>query len=378
MSSQIPSAAAPPDAVVILSFGGPRGPEDVVPFLQNVTRGRQIPESRLQEVGKHYFDRGGVSPINEHNDQIVDTLTTHLRERGSQADVFVANRNWSPYLPQVLDHVAEQGHRNVRIITTSAYSSYSGCRQYRENIAAAAARAELATQLKISKAAPYWDHPGFHRAQCDVVAAALAQSSEPAQLLFVTHSIPVSMNDASGPNGGRYAASHHELADAVVRTVRSDADTNLADRIVGYDVVYCSRSGPPQMPWLEPDINDRIAELHGHVGRVVVVPFGFISDHMEVVYDLDTEAAQTAADHDLNFVRADTVDTHPAFQEMLVELATSTDGWECATHCCANARAPQTPAACQRPDGPGLGKPGPLLVSPPPTESARTHSPDRS
>lgn len=364
MSSQTPATVTSPDAVIILSFGGPRGPEDVVPFLQNVTRGRQIPESRLQEVGKHYFDRGGISPINEHNDRIVHTLSTHLTERGHQIDLFIANRNWSPYLPQVLDHVAEQGHRNVRIITTSAYSSYSGCRQYRENIAAAASRAELAHQLTISKAPPYWDHPGFLKAQRDSVSKALAESAEPAHVLFVTHSIPVSMNDASGPEGGRYAASHRDVADTVIRSLRSSAGIDVADRISGYDVAYCSRSGPPHMPWLEPDVNDRIVELKEHVGRVVVVPFGFISDHMEVVYDLDTEAAQTAAEHGLSFVRADTVDTHPAFHEMLVELATSAHGWDCATDCCVNARAPQTPAACQRPDGPGLGKPGPLLVSP--------------
>lgn len=356
------ASTTPPQAVIVLSFGGPRGPEDVVPFLQNVTRGRGIPESRLVEVGQHYFDRGGVSPINEHNESLVKNLAAQLAEQGHPSNVYLANRNWSPYLPEVLEQVARDGFCDVRIITTSAYSSYSGCRQYRENIAAAVVAAPGAGALNLSKAAPYWDHPGFVAAQVAVTAAALAEHSSPAHLLFVTHSIPTSMNGASGPRGGLYADSHQQLADTIVSQLRdAESDTHGADeaappvsgRIVGHDVVYCSRSGPPQMPWLEPDINDRISELAGSVERVVVVPFGFISDHMEVVHDLDTEAAATAADHNVLFTRADTVDTEPAFQAALVEVASAPQGWDCAATCCVNARAPQTPAACQRADGPG-------------------------
>lgn len=354
--SPMTSPTPPPEAVIVLSFGGPRGPEDVVPFLQNVTRGRGIPESRLKEVGQHYFDRGGVSPINEHNEALVQNLAQQLTDQGHNSNVYLANRNWSPYLPDVLDQVARDGFTDVRIITTSAYSSYSGCRQYRENIAAAITATPGAGTLRITKAAPYWDHPGFVTAQTEVTAAALHEHPSPAHILFVTHSIPTSMNEASGPDGGLYAASHQQLADDVVDRLKNTDNAHggsVAEQICGHDVVYCSRSGPPHMPWLEPDINDRIEQLAGSVDRVVVVPFGFISDHMEVVYDLDTEAAATAAQHNLAFTRAATVDTHPAFQATLVDLASSPRGWDCATTCCANARAPQTAAACQRADGPG-------------------------
>lgn len=340
------------DAILLAGFGGPRRPEDVVPFLRNVTAGKNIPDARLAQVGEHYGMFGGRSPINDKTQELRDALQASLHERGIALPVVIGNRNWDPYTVDALRQIADAGGRSVLALITAAYSSYSGCRQYREDIAAQAA---TVGGLRIDQVRAYFNTPGFVQANADAAQAALLQltgggyAAGEIELVFVTHSIPLAMEAASGvARPASYVGQHEEVARLVRDAVARASGAQLPSRLV-----YCSRSGPPQVPWLEPDVNDALADI-AQSGRkaVVVAPIGFIADHMEVVYDLDTEAARTAHDLGLGFVRAATVGTHPAFVASLVDaVCERLDGrpaavvgalpaWEarCAEHCCASGR----------------------------------------
>lgn len=345
MSPHAPVDPPPPtyDAVVLVSFGGPNGPEDVLPFLRNVTSGKNIPDARLEQVGTHYALFGGRSPINAQNLALLDALRPTLVERSITVPVEWANRNWHPLFPEVLGRLAGGGARRVLALGTSAYPSYSGCRQYREDLALGAPGG-----LEVDLVAPYAQQDGFLAAQRDIIAAARAEmvsrggSGDP-YVVFVTHSLPVAMADASGPvaehgEGGAYVTSHLRLIERLV------ADLGLR----GADLAYCSRSGPPHQAWLEPDVNDHLQALAGRGEKdVLVVPLGFTSDHMEVVYDLDVEARATAGRLGMRMVRAATVGTHPAFVGMLadqVEAAFAGPGALCGRgrlggpDCCGGGR----------------------------------------
>lgn len=317
----------PYDALLLLSFGGPEGPDDVVPFLANVTRGRGIPRERLEEVGKHYYLFDGVSPINAQNRVLLDALRKDFTDAGLDLPVYWGNRNWAPYLTDTLREMTRDGHRRVLALVTSAYASYSGCRQYRENLAESlAALAEEGLEPpRVDKLRHYFNAPGFVRDMVVGVQEALEQLPEDvrdgAHLAFSTHSIPTSAADTSGPpadhgDGGAYVAQHMDVAKLVADTVAV-----LTGVVRPWRLVYQSRSGAPQIPWLEPDICDHLEELHAEgAPAVVMVPIGFVSDHMEVLYDLDTEAAAKAAELGLPAVRSATVGARPAFVSTLRKL----------------------------------------------------------
>lgn len=360
----------PYDALLLVSFGGPEKPDDVVPFLENVTRGRGIPRERLEEVGQHYYLFGGRSPINDQNREFIAAVRADLDAAGIDLPIYWGNRNWDPYLADTLTQMAADGITRAACFVTSAYSSYSSCRQYRENLfdatEAAAERGAQAPQL--DKLRHYFNHPGFVEANVDAVLASLADLPddvrEGARLLFVTHSVPTSMNDASGDpadGGGAYVRQHLDVAGVI--TERVEAATGVRHE---HELVFCSRSGAPHIPWLEPDVNDRLEELvaEGATPAVVVVPVGFVSDHMEVIYDLDTEAKETAEKLDLPFRRAATAGLDPRFvatvRELLLERAAverdeqperravGATGvmWDrCPVGCCANARG-ERPTLC--------------------------------
>lgn len=361
MSSEpSPTSAAPYDALLLVGFGGPEGPDDVVPFLENVTRGRGIPRERLEEVGQHYHLFGGRSPINDQNRALLSAIRDDLAAHGVDLPVYWGNRNWDPYLDDVVTQMARDGHRRIAAFVTSAYSSYSGCRQYRENLAASAEAARAAGEEApvIDRFRVYFNHPGFVRPNLDALLASLADLPDDvrdeARLVFVTHSIPTSMNDASGPEGDAYRTQHLDLSQVLVDAVAQETGTTHP-----WDLVYCSRSGPPQVPWLEPDVNDHLEALQADGTRAVVLaPIGFVSDHMEVIYDLDTEAMETSEELGLQVRRAATAGTHPAFvalvRELLLERAAFERGeaparpaagalgpcWDrCNVDCCPNPRA---------------------------------------
>ncbi|MEI5673893.1 MULTISPECIES: ferrochelatase [unclassified Nocardioides] len=356
---------SPYDALLLVSFGGPEAPEDVVPFLENVTRGRGIPRERLEEVGEHYFLFGGRSPINDQNREFLAGLRTDLAAAGIDLPVYWGNRNWDPYLTDTLAQMAADGVTRAACFVTSAYSSYSSCRQYRENLFDAVDGLDGAPRL--DKLRHYFNHPGFVEPVVDGVLAALADLPEEARagahLAFVTHSIPLSMNDASGPpeqGGGAYVTQHLDVAATVVARVAEETGVEHP-----HELVYCSRSGAPHIPWLEPDVNDHLTSLHeAGAPAVVMVPVGFVSDHMEVIYDLDTEALATAEELGLPARRSATAGTDPRFvaavRDLLVERAAVERGQEvarastgaigpmwdaCPVGCCANARADK-PTLC--------------------------------
>jgi ferrochelatase len=359
--------AAPYDALLLVSFGGPDGPADVLPFLENVTRGRAIPRERLVEVGEHYYALGGASPINAQNQALVAALSAELAENGPALPVYWGNRNWAPYLTDTFTRMADDGVRRVLAVLTSAYSSYSGCRQYREDLAAAAAALGARAPV-VDRVRHYFNHPGFVEGMVASTLAALddlpAEARPPARLVFVTHSVPTSMNDASGPHGGAYEAQHRDLARVV--TARVVAETGAGHP---FDLVYCSRSGPPAQPWLGPDVNDHLVALAAAgTAAVVLVPIGFVSDHMEVRFDLDTEALGTAARLGLACTRAATVGTDPRFvaglRDLVLERAAAVRGEDpprpalgglgpshdrCPVGCCRNERDPARPALCGAP-----------------------------
>ena len=355
---------APYDAFLLVSFGGPEGPDDVLPFLENVTRGRDIPRERLMAVGEHYYARGGVSPINAQNRALVDALQADFAAHGVDLQVYWGNRNWEPYLGAEMARIAADGHHRVLALLTSAYSSYSGCRQYRENLAAAVAPLGESA-LRIDRIRHYFNHPGFVEAMVENTVAALAELGDGvragARLVFVTHSVPLSMDEQSGPSGHAYTGQHGEVASLVTAGVEA-----VTGRAHSFDLVFCSRSGPPTQPWLEPDVNDHLEQLSVHgVPAAVLVPIGFVSDHMEVVHDLDTEARETAERLRLPVSRAATVGTATGFvaavRELVLERAAVERGEAdvvrrslgdlgpshdvCPVACCSNPRDPTRPAA---------------------------------
>jgi ferrochelatase len=320
------------DAVLLVSFGGPEAPEDVLPFLRNVTAGRGVPDERLAEVAEHYHHFGGRSPINEQN----RALLTELRRELAPRPVYWGNRNWDPFLSEAVGRMRADGVDRVACLFTAAYASYSSCRQYRENLADAALANGLPVPtahdadadepptgrapLVLDKLRHYYNHPGFLEAQADRVRAALealAERSGPdvaagACLVFTAHSIPTAAARTSGPAGDAYADQLAEAARLVAEMVGAGDRWRLA---------WQSRSGAPSVPWLEPDVGDVLPELvEAGVPGVVVVPVGFISDHLEVLYDLDVEAAERAAELGLPFARAGTVGVHPRFVQMVREL----------------------------------------------------------
>lgn len=318
---------APYDALLLLSFGGPEGPEDVVPFLENVTRGRGIPRERLEEVGQHYFLFGGVSPINAQNQRLLSALREDFARHDLDLPVYWGNRNWAPYLTDTLREMIADGRRRVLVLATSAYASYSGCRQYRENLADAlrTLEGEGLPLPRVDKLRHYFNHPGFVEPMVEGTLASLAKLPQEvraqAQLVFTTHSIPVAAADSSGPEsghgeGGAYVAQHLDVARLIVERVRERTGTTHP-----WQLVYQSRSGPPHIPWLEPDICDHLEELHeAGTAAAVIIPIGFVSDHMEVLYDLDTEARAKATELGLPVERAATVGADPRFVAGLREL----------------------------------------------------------
>ena len=317
------SPLAPYDVVLLVSFGGPEAPEEVVPFLRRVTAGRDIPDSRLEEVGEHYFARGGRSPINDLNRDLLARLRAELDRREISTPLLWGNRNSEPFLAGAVHEALDQGASRVLALVTSAYSCYSSCRQYREDLAAAVDEVGPAADgLVIDKVRPYFGHPGVGRAWRRALVEALSALPDPTsvRILYVTHSIPTAMDDTSGPGDGEgnlYVDQHVRLG----RRLTDEVNADLGLSVEG-ELVFCSRSGRPGQPWLEPDVNDRIEELaaEGGVSAVVVAPIGFVSDHMEVVHDLDTEAAETAQKVGMPFVRVATPGTDDLFVEGMVDL----------------------------------------------------------
>lgn len=305
----------PYDALLLVSFGGPEGADEVMPFLRGVTAGRGVPPERLEEVAQHYYHFGGVSPINGQNRALLAALRADFAANGLDMPVYWGNRNWTPTLPEVLAQMRADGVTNAIAFLTSAYAGASSCRQYLDAIERA--RVEIGEGAPhVDRLRQYFNHPGFIEPMADGVRTALAtlpkDLAPQAHLAFVAHSIPTVMEAASGPAGHAYAASLREAARLVAETVGGTHATSLS---------YCSRSGPPMVPWLEPDVNDQLAELaSAGTKAVVVVPIGFVSDHMEVAYDLDTEAAEAAAKLGLAFARSATVGTDPRFVAMVREL----------------------------------------------------------
>jgi protoporphyrin/coproporphyrin ferrochelatase len=299
------------DALLIVSFGGPERNEDVIPYLENVLRGKPVPRQRLLEVAEHYYHFGGKSPINDQNRALIQAIEAKLATLQLKLPIYWGNRNWHPLLTDTVGRMADDGVRRALALVTSAFSSYSGCRQYLENIAAAQ-RSVGPHAPQIDKLRGFFNHPGFIRAMSDRVREAFerlpAERRAAARLVYTAHSIPRSMADSCP-----YEAQLAEACRLVSDSLGLDS----------WKLAYQSRSGPPSQPWLEPDVCDELRRLsESRVRDVVVAPIGFISDHLEVVYDLDTEAKQVAAGLGLNLVRAGTVGTHPQMIDMIGELIT--------------------------------------------------------
>lgn len=310
--------ATPYDAVLVLSFGGPEGMDDVIPFLENVLRGRNVPRERMLEVAEHYYHFGGVSPINGQNRALIAALEADLRAHNINLPIYFGNRNWHPLLADTMRQMREDGVKHALAFFTSAFSSYSGCRQYREDIAKAQAEVgEGAPQFDILR--KFYNHPGFVGPMIDNTRAAFdqipAERRAKAHVAFTAHSIPLGMAQNS-----MYEAQLQETSRLIAQVLGHDA----------WKLVYQSRSGSPAHPWLEPDIGDHIRELHAQGGQdVIVVPIGFISDHMEVLFDLDTEAKDLADELGMTLVRAATVGSDPKFvgmiRDLIVERMTHSD-----------------------------------------------------
>ncbi|XVU27582.1 ferrochelatase [Actinoplanes sp. CA-054009] len=334
------------DAFVLLSFGGPEKPDDVMPFLRNVVRGRGVPDERLAEVAEHYYHFGGVSPINQQCRDLLAAVQADFSANGIQLPTYWGNRNWHPMLEDTVAQMRDDGITHALGFATSAYGGYSSCKQYWEDIANARAKVGPGAPV-ISKLRQFWDHPGFVDPNVDAVRAALAtldgNHRATTRVVFTAHSIPVTMAETAGPTGGRYTAQLNETA----RLVHERAAADLP-----WDLVWQSRSGPPQVPWLEPDINDHLRKLaEDGVTDVVVSPIGFVSDHLEVIWDLDNEAADTAKELGLGYARAATPNTDPRFVAMIRDLVRErTDGaplqrlgtlpvWDdCPVNCCPPPR----------------------------------------
>ncbi|HEY2011953.1 MAG TPA: ferrochelatase [Bryobacteraceae bacterium] len=341
------------DALLIVSFGGPEQPGDVIPFLENVLRGKNVPRERMLQVAEHYYHFGGKSPINDQNRALIAALDSEFKTHGLAMPIYWGNRNWHPLLADTLGQMREDGIGRALAFATSAFGSYSGCRQYLEDIERAREAAGSGAP-EVHKLRTFHNHPGFIQAAADRVRTAFDRIPQPRRdrtpLVFTAHSIPLSMAETS-PYVSQLEDSCRLVSEALGRPPGT--------------LVYQSRSGPPAQPWLEPDIGDYIRQLHaaGDLTDLVVVPIGFLSDHMEVVYDLDTEASELCGQLGVNLVRAGTVGGHPAFVSAIRELVLERrDGAErrslgrmgpspdfCAADCCP---APRRPAAISAP-GPG-------------------------
>lgn len=371
-------APEPYDAVILSSFGGPEGQEDVIPFLRNVTRGRGIPDERLEEVATHYRANGGISPINQQNRELLEALRAELAEHGPDLPVLWANRNWEPYVADVVREAHEKGYRKLLVLATSAYPGYSSCRQYREDYGVALEELGLEGELQIDKLRQHYDAPGFVQsfvegltAGLQEVRARMARAEHAAagngaiRILFCTHSVPTSAANEAGPRGVEYegGSAYVEKHLQTARAVLSQVDPALLEGCE-WELAYQSRSGSPSTPWLEPDVNDALQALEGTVDGVVLVPLGFVSDHMEVKWDLDTEAMETCQELGFQAVRVPTPGVHPAYvrslRDMVAERVAATarsqvpevldetraracpgKGWfdQCDPNCCLPARA---------------------------------------
>lgn len=351
------------DAILLTSFGGPEDPDEVMPYLERVTAGRGVPRERLEEVSHHYLALGGVSPINQQNRELLAAMKERFPDRGIDIPIYWGNRNSAPFFADVVKEMYDNGHRRVLAWVTSAYSSYSGCRQYRENLYQALVDNDLVGKMVIDKVRHYFDHPGFIGPVIDDLQRHMESMrasgipSESINIMFATHSIPEAMGQTSGPParreefdspGGAYAAQHI----ATAQLVMAELEKRIGSE-VSWQLVYQSRSGSPHVPWLEPDINDAIKETHreGTAG-VIVVPIGFVSDHVEVIWDLDNEAKETAHELGLAFSRVNTPGAQAVFVDSIADLvleriaqaekkALSPLGpWpdSCAVGCCPNLR----------------------------------------
>ncbi|HEY4465247.1 MAG TPA: ferrochelatase [Streptosporangiaceae bacterium] len=350
------------DAFLLISFGGPEGPDDVMPFLQNVTRGRGIPPERLEAVAEHYHAYGGVSPINQQCRDLIAALQPGFAEAGVDLPIYWGNRNWEPYLADTVAAMAADGVQRALAFATSAYSSYSSCRQYLDDIDRARQQVGPGAP-RIDKIRRFFNHPGFIEPFAENARAALdrlpADRRDGAHLVFTAHSVPDVMAASSGPPGAAAGPGGRYVAEL------TEASRLIAERVGGgghpWQLVYQSRSGPPSQPWLEPDVLDHLGALaKAGAGAAVIVPVGFVSDHMEVRHDLDTEAMETAAELGLPVARAATPWYHPRFQAMVTELVRE------------RLDAPDDGAgaagadAAGRPQRPALGRMGPSTdVCPP-------------
>jgi len=295
------------DAILVVSFGGPEGMDDVMPFLENVTRGRNVPRERLEEVAHHYELFDGVSPINAQNRELIAALHVELDAHGVSLPIYFGNRNWHPFLADTLRKMASDGIERALAFFTSAYSSYSGCRQYREDLFNAQ-QAVGPEAPEVLRTRAFFNHPGWIEANADHVRTALGTfpRSGRAHLAFTAHSIPAGMAQAC-----RYE-------DQLLESARLVSEAAGVD---DYALVYQSRSGPSHVPWLEPDILDHLEAIAARgVEDVVIAPIGFVSDHLEVLFDLDVEARDKAAELGLNLARASSASTHPSFVGMIRSL----------------------------------------------------------
>lgn len=343
------------DAILVVSFGGPEGPDDVLPFLENVLRGKNVPRERMLEVAEHYYHFGGRSPINEQNRALIAALEAELKAHGPHLPIYWGNRNWHPLLPDTVQKMERDGVKRALAFVTSAYGSYSGCRQYLEDIERARLTVGEGSPV-IDKIRLFYNHPIFVDIMRDRVQTALqefpAERRSRIPILFTAHSVPVSMAQASP-----YEEQLRETCRLVSEGVGREE----------FRLVYQSRSGPPSQPWLEPDVCEAIRELHDAGGReLIVVPIGFLSDHMEVLYDLDTEARNLCRELGMTMVRAGTASGHPQFAAMVRELIVERlqpetaprctgrlGAWPntCAPDCCPAPRRPATGHAGARPGG---------------------------
>lgn len=345
------------DALLVLSFGGPEGEDDVIPFLENVTKGRGIPRERLAEVGEHYYHFGGVSPINEQNRQLISNIEAELESRGYDLPVYFGNRNWHPFAEDAAKQLQADGRTNVLVFATSAWGGYSACRQYDEDIAR---MREITPEITYTKLYQFFGKSKFINLEAKYLLDAIGEKPEKNRaVLFTAHSVPTAADNASGgpDDANLYSRQVAEAAKLVARRA------NLTD----YEVVWQSRSGNPATPWLEPDIVDRVRELHAEEGieHVVVVPIGFITDHMEVVWDLDTELKAACDELGIELDRVPTVGLDPVFANMVVDLCErvavkvapenismvtmqgcTVNGAPCKPDCCAPVRRP-APAEAQ-------------------------------
>lgn len=353
------------DAILFTSFGGPESPEEVMPFLERVTAGRGVPRERLEEVSHHYLALGGVSPINQQNRDLIKALKNEFELQGINIPIYWGNRNSEPFYADALREIHDAGHKRVLAFVTSAYSSYSGCRQYRENLAKALDETGLSDKLVVDKVRHYFDHPGFILPFAKGLAEALENAakanidSSKLKIFFTTHSIPNSMADTSGPiglreshAGGMYVAQHLKTAELVIENCKLFTKIESPE----WELVYQSRSGSPSIPWLEPDIGDAIrAEVGTSKQGVIVIPIGFISDHVEVIWDLDNEAKEIAKESGFYFDRVATPGIDHEFVQGITKLVqerinpaveneklalSSLGPWPdfCSVGCCPNSR----------------------------------------